>query len=150
MSNNAEKMFVPNINRVMVVAYLTKDPELRYMYNRVPMVSFGVVIRREYFDLREQKTKKDSTFVRVVATDELAERLDRTLKKGSLVFVEGCLTCREVHVAEIDRKFSAVEIRAFYVQDLTYTEKKEEEIPPVPEEEQQTPPPDLQDHGVES
>jgi single-strand DNA-binding protein len=82
------------VNRVTLIGNLGRDPEIRTLENGVMVANFSIATDESY-------KGNDGTWVErtewhdVVAWRALAERAQRTLKKGMMVFVEGKLQTRK-------------------------------------------------------
>jgi len=109
---------VPRINRVLITGNLTNDPELRYTPDGQAVIGFQIAANRIYPNKKTGEWQKDTTFVRVTAWRDLAERMGERLHKGSAVFVEGRLQSRSWETPD-GQKRSAIDIIALTVQDLT-------------------------------
>jgi single-strand DNA-binding protein len=79
-----------NLNKAMVIGYLTHEPELRYSANATPVCSFTVAtnfFRQDATGDRQQETE----FHRCVAFGDLGERIAEFMTKGAHICVEGRL-----------------------------------------------------------
>lgn len=112
---------LPNLNRVMIVGNLTKDPELRSTTTGVPVVNFRIASNRRFKD-NSGEWKEDVCYVGVVAWQKLAESCASKLKKGSAVYIEGELRSRTLDHDDGTRH-SLVEIRAHHIQFLDKSER---------------------------
>ncbi|MDM5333413.1 single-stranded DNA-binding protein [Ureibacillus composti] len=74
------------INRVTLVGRLTKDPELRYTPNGVPMTRFTVAVNRTFSN---QQGEREADFISCLAWRKQAENLANFMKKGSLIGLDG-------------------------------------------------------------
>lgn len=83
-----------DLNRVMIIGRLTRDPELRSIPSGQSVVTVGVATNRMWVDKSGQK-QKQVEFHNVVMWSKLAEIAGQYLKKGSKVYVEGRLQTRE-------------------------------------------------------
>lgn len=81
---------MPNLNRVMLMGNLTRDPELRYLPSNVAVVSFGLAINRHWRN-QQGEPQEETTFVDCEAFSRSAEVINQYLKKGRPIFVEGRL-----------------------------------------------------------
>lgn len=71
------------MNKLILVGNLTKDPELRYTPNQIPVCNFDVAVN-------ERRGGQDSTtYFRVTAWQKQAENCAKYLSKGKKVFVSG-------------------------------------------------------------
>ena len=62
----------PNLNRVMIVGNLTKDPELRSTSTGIPVSNFRIASNRKFRD-NSGELKEDVCYIGVVAWQKLAE-----------------------------------------------------------------------------
>ena len=78
------------LNKIMVIGYLGRDPEMRYTPNGTPVTNFSIAVSRSY--TRQDGERVDETeWFRVVAWNRLAEQANQYLAKGRLTYVEGRL-----------------------------------------------------------
>src|SRR5688572_670190 len=85
-------MATRNLNKVMLIGNLTRDPEIRYTPQGNAVASFVIATNREWVTSGEKKQSAD--FHNVVAWNKLAEICSQLLKRGTKVFVEGRLQTR--------------------------------------------------------
>lgn len=78
-----------NVNKVLLIGNLTRDPEVRFTANGTAVADIGLAINRVYKQGDEKK--EETTFVDVTAWSRQAEIAGEYLKKGSPVFIEGRL-----------------------------------------------------------
>ncbi len=82
------------INKVTLVGNLGRDPEVRHLENGSAVAKFSVATNENYKD-KSGEWKQITEWHEVVTWRALAERAERDLKKGSLVYIEGKLTHRK-------------------------------------------------------
>lgn len=82
------------INKVTLVGNLGRDPEVRRLDNGVVVAKFSVATNESYKD-KGGEWQTQTEWHDVVAWRQLAERAERDLKKGKLVYIEGKLTHRK-------------------------------------------------------
>ena len=82
-----------NLNKVVLIGNLTRDPELRTTPSGQPVASFGIATNRVYTDKGGQK-QKQTEFHNIVAWGRLAEIANQYLTKGKSVLIEGRLNTR--------------------------------------------------------
>ena len=82
-----------NINKVIVVGRLTRDPELRTTSSGQTVTSLGLATNRFWKDKSGQKQEK-TEFHNVVLWGRLAEIAGQYLVKGQEAFIEGRLESR--------------------------------------------------------
>lgn len=72
-----------SFNKIIIVGYLGKDPELRYTPNAKAVCNFSVATTEKKGD------KELTTWFRVTAWGKQAEVANQYLSKGSQIYVEG-------------------------------------------------------------
>jgi single-strand DNA-binding protein len=107
---------LPNLNRVMIVGNLTRDPELRSTSTGIPVSNFRIAANRKFRD-NAGDLKEDVCYIGVVAWQKLAESCADRLKKGSAVYIEGELRSRSLNSNE-GKKRNVIEIKAHHIQFL--------------------------------
>ena len=80
------------INKVILVGRLTKDPEIRYTAQNVPVVSFTIAVSRPF--VNQTSGEREADFIPVVLWRKQAENVKKYLTKGSLAGVEGRIQTR--------------------------------------------------------
>lgn len=80
---------MPNLNKVMVMGNLTRDPELKTLQSGVSVVNFGIAINRKYKS--GDDFKEEVTFLDIEAWGRRAEVIKEHLAQGSPIFIEGRL-----------------------------------------------------------
>ena len=81
---------MPNLNRVMLMGNLTRDPELRYTPSNTAVVNLGLAINRRWRN-QNNEPQEETTFVDCEAWGRTAELLNQYLRKGRPVYLEGRL-----------------------------------------------------------
>jgi single-strand DNA-binding protein len=79
-----------NLNRVLLIGNLTRDPEIRYTPKGTAVADVGLAVNR-VLSTEEGERREEVTYVDVVLWARLAEIADQYLKKGRPVFIEGRL-----------------------------------------------------------
>ena len=105
-----------NLNKIMFMGNITRDPELKYLPNGTAVTTFTVASNRVYTPQGGEK-KEEVTFMRIVVWGKSAESCGEYLHKGSSVFVEGRIQNRSWEGTDGEKKY-AVEIVANNVQFL--------------------------------
>ena len=73
------------MNIVVLVGNLVRDPEKSYSQSGMAITKFTIAVNRA----RKSESGDDADFIRITAFDKTAELVERYLKKGSKVGVEG-------------------------------------------------------------
>lgn len=79
------------LNRMILIGRLTRDPELRYTPQGVPVASFSLAVDRPFTN---QQGQREADFIDCVAWRKLGEVVGNHLKKGRLAAVDGRLQIR--------------------------------------------------------
>ena len=82
---------MPNLNKVMIMGNLTRDPELRYLPNNTAVVNLGIAVNRRWRDQQSGENREETTFVDCESFGRQAEVLNQYLRKGRPVYIEGRL-----------------------------------------------------------
>lgn len=80
-------------NTITVVGNLTRDPELRYTQSGKATVTVGIAVNRRY--QLNGEWQEATTYMNVVAWDQLAENIAASLTKGARIMASGRLDVRE-------------------------------------------------------
>ncbi|MCX7047073.1 MAG: single-stranded DNA-binding protein [Candidatus Sumerlaeota bacterium] len=79
------------LNKVMLVGNLTRDPEVRVLAGGSSVASFGVAIGRRRRDSRTNEYVTETAFITVKAWNKQAEFMQQFFTKGKGIYVEGRL-----------------------------------------------------------
>ncbi len=75
-----------DINQIILVGRLTRDPELSYTSNQTPICKFSIANNRS-----SNNGQEDVSFFNIVTWNKLATNCSNYLKKGSQTIIEGRL-----------------------------------------------------------
>ncbi|TNE56546.1 MAG: single-stranded DNA-binding protein [Bacteroidetes bacterium] len=92
------------INKVTLIGNLGADPEVRHLESGVMVARFPVATNESYKD-KDGNFQQLTEWHNVVAWRELAERAEKMLKKGMLVYVEGKISYRKYTTQEGQERF---------------------------------------------
>lgn len=81
------------LNKVMIIGYLGRDPEMRYTPSGRPVTSFSVATSRTWTSA-EGERREETEWFNVVAWGTLAEICKSHLSKNQQVYIEGRLQTR--------------------------------------------------------
>ena len=83
-----------NLNKVMLIGNLTRDPEVRTAPAGQTVCSFGLATNRRWTDKSGQR-KEQAEFHNIVAWGKLADICGQYLSKGRQTYIEGRLQTRK-------------------------------------------------------
>ena len=81
------------LNKVMIIGYLGKDPEMRYTPSGRPVTTFNVATHRSW-NTSDGERRTETEWFNVVAWGGLAEICNQYLAKGQQVYIDGRLQSR--------------------------------------------------------
>jgi single-strand DNA-binding protein len=116
-----------NLNKVMLIGRLTRDPEIKTFGNggKVANIGFAVNNRKKNKDSGQWEDVPVWLDLKVFNRDtgrKMADLVESSLRKGQQVYVEGHLVLEEWTGKEDGKKASKMVI---YVDDFQFLEKKE-------------------------
>jgi single-strand DNA-binding protein len=79
-----------NLNRVLLIGNLTRDPELRQTPKGTAVAQFGIAVNRT-FRGEDGQSREETTFVDLEAWGKQAETIAKYMSKGRPIFIEGRL-----------------------------------------------------------
>lgn len=80
-----------NVNKVILIGNLTRDPELRVTPKGTPVCQFGLAVNRQFKDEASGQMREEVTFVDLEAWGKQAETIAKYCTKGRPLYVEGRL-----------------------------------------------------------
>lgn len=105
-----------SFNRITIVGYLGRDPELRYTPDGTPVCDFSVATTERRKD-RAGEPQEITTWFRVTVWRRQAELAGQYLSKGKQVYVEGRLIQRDYQDRDGNTRYS-LEVTASDIQFL--------------------------------
>ena len=79
------------LNKAMLIGNVGSDPEIRYLNNNDKVASFRIATTERYKD-RNGETRENTERHSIVAWGKLADIVEKFVKKGSQVYIEGKIT----------------------------------------------------------
>lgn len=90
------------MNKVVLVGRITKDPELKYTSNNIPVARFTIAVNRTY----QSKTgEKQADFINCIVWRQQAENFAKYMRKGSLIGIDGQIQTSSFDDANGVRRF---------------------------------------------
>lgn len=81
---------MPNLNKVMLIGNVTRDPEIKHTTRGTAIAAFSLAINRNYTTESGEK-REEVTFVELEAYGRVAEIIGQYCSKGKPLYVEGRL-----------------------------------------------------------
>ena len=83
------------VNKVILIGNLGKDPEVRYLEGGTAVAKFTLATSENYKDRTTNEDKSIVEWHKIVVWKNLAEFVEKYLKKGNQIYVEGKLRSRK-------------------------------------------------------
>ena len=83
-----------SVNKVILIGNLGKDPEVRRLENGAIVASFSIATSETYTDRTTGERKDNTDWHNIVVWRGLAEVVEKYVRKGQKVYVEGKLKTR--------------------------------------------------------
>ena len=90
-----DKKMVGSVNKVVLVGNLGREPEIRHTNNGKKVASFSIATSDIWKDVNGERQEKTEWHRIVVFNSSTADFVEKFLKKGSKVYVEGSLQTRK-------------------------------------------------------
>jgi single-strand DNA-binding protein len=117
-----------DINRVILIGRIVKDPELRYTQKESPVANFSIANNRSYTVSGEKK--EFTSFFNCIAWGKLGEVIAQYCKKGQRIAIEGRLQQRSWDDQSGAKRY-AVEVVVDNFQFLTSKQGQDEAVSDV-------------------
>lgn len=108
--------------KVILIGFLGRDPELRYTSGGKAVVNMSVATTTYWYDNNHQKQSK-TEWHRVIGWDKTAENCQEYLRKGSLVHIEGRLQTRTWEKDGQNHYITEIVIKEFNILDRKQTDQ---------------------------
>lgn len=92
------------LNRMILTGHLTRDPEIRFTKDEIPVAKFTVAVN----GIKHKNKEADVQFFNCVAWRGLASIVGEYLKKGSMVAIEGKLNVKPYESKGVKKYFTEI------------------------------------------
>lgn len=94
-----------SVNKVILIGNLGKDPEIRRLENGTVVASFPIATSETYTDKSTNERREITDWHNVVVWRGLAEVVEKYVRKGSKLYVEGKLKSRSYQDKEGNTRY---------------------------------------------
>ena len=101
---------MPNLNKVMLMGHLTRDPDVRVTLNGTAVGNIGLAVNRR--TVSGENAKDETVFVDVNVWGKQAELIGQYCQKGDPLFIEGRLTLEQWQDKNTGRNRSRLTVTA--------------------------------------
>jgi single-strand DNA-binding protein len=132
-----------NLNKVMLIGRLTRDPEVRMFSNGGKVAKFGFAVNNKRKNQQTGQWEDEAVFLEVEAfnrgeTGKKADVVEQYLHKGNQIFIEGHLKLDQWTTQE-GQKRSQVKI---VLDNFEFLEPRKDGTGSAPSRQQEAPPPE--------
>ena len=108
------------MNKVCLTGRITKNIELKYNQNNVAITSFTLAVTRKF---KNQNGEYESDFINCIAYKSTAELLNKYVKKGDLLGIEGRIQTRNYE----DKDGKRVYVTEVIVDSIDFLQSRKDE-----------------------
>ena len=116
---------VGSVNKVILLGNLGRDPEIRSLQSGSKMATFSLATSKRWKDKSTQEQKDKTSWHNIVVFgDGLVNIIEKYVKKGSKVYVEGELNTRKWQDQDGNDKYTTEVVLQGYNCNLTLLDSK--------------------------
>ena len=116
---------VGSVNKVILLGNLGRDPEIRSMQSGAKMASFSIATSKRWKDKNTQEQKESTSWHNIVVFgDGLVDIVEKYVKKGSKIYIEGELQTRKWQDQEGKDRYTTEVILQGYNCNLTLLDSR--------------------------
>ena len=109
-----------SVNKVILLGNLGRDPEIRSMQSGKKMASFSIATSKRWKDKSTQEQKENTSWHNIVVFNEgLVDIIEKYVKKGSKIYIEGELSTRKYQDKDGNDRYTTEVILQGYNSTLT-------------------------------
>ncbi|OFZ43285.1 MAG: single-stranded DNA-binding protein [Bacteroidetes bacterium RIFCSPHIGHO2_02_FULL_44_7] len=128
-----------SVNKVILIGNLGKDPEVRHLENGAVVANFPLATSESYTDKSTGQKVENTDWHDIVVWRGLAEVVEKYVRKGTKIYVEGKLKKRSWQDKEGNTRYST-EVVADELTILSRPSDEREQRPTAPYNSTGTPP----------
>ena len=116
---------VGSVNKTILLGNLGRDPEIRSMQSGAKMASFSIATSKRWKDRNTQEQKEKTSWHNIVVFgDGLVDIVEKYVKKGSKIYVEGELQTRKWQDKDGNDRYTTEVILQGYNCNLTLLDSR--------------------------
>jgi len=114
-----------SVNKVILLGNLGRDPEIRSMQSGKKMASFSIATSKRWKDRNTQEQKENTSWHNIVVFNEgLVDVIEKYVKKGSRIYVEGELSTRKYQDKDGNDRYTTEVVLQGYNSNLTMLDSR--------------------------
>ena len=116
---------VGSVNKTILLGNLGRDPEIRSMQSGAKMASFSIATSKRWKDRNTQEQKEKTSWHNIVVFgDGLVDIVEKYVKKGSKIYIEGELQTRKWQDKDGNDRYTTEVILQGYNCNLTLLDSR--------------------------
>tara|TARA_B100001540_G_C15711182_1_gene598643 strand:- start:38 stop:511 length:474 start_codon:yes stop_codon:yes gene_type:complete len=116
---------VGSVNKVILLGNLGKDPDIRSMQSGSKMASFSLATSKRWKDKTSQELRDKTSWHNIVVFgDGLVDIVEKYVKKGSKIYIEGELQTRKWQDQDGNDRYTTEVILQGYNSNLTLLDSR--------------------------
>ena len=109
-----------SVNKVILLGNLGRDPDIRSMQSGKKMAAFSIATSKRWKDRATQEQKESTSWHNIVVFNEgLVDVIEKYVKKGSKIYVEGELSTRKYQDKDGNDRYTTEVVLQGYNSTLT-------------------------------
>jgi len=114
-----------SVNKVILLGNLGRDPDIRSMQSGKKMASFSIATSKRWKDRNTQEQKENTSWHNIVVFNEgLVDVIEKYVKKGSKIYVEGELSTRKYQDKDGNDRYTTEVVLQGYNSNLTMLDSR--------------------------
>ena len=114
-----------SVNKVILLGNLGRDPDIRSMQSGKKMASFSIATSKRWKDRNTQEQKENTSWHNIVVFNEgLVDVIEKYVKKGSRIYVEGELSTRKYQDKDGNDRYTTEVVLQGYNSNLTMLDSR--------------------------
>ena len=123
------KYMVGSVNKAILLGNLGKDPEIRSMQSGAKMASFSIATSKRWKDRNTQEQKEKTSWHNIVVFgDGLVDIVEKYVKKGSKIYIEGEIQTRKWQDKDGNDRYTTEVVLQGYNCNLTLLDSRNSSI----------------------
>ena len=116
---------VGSVNKTILLGNLGRDPEIRSMQSGAKMANFSIATSKRWKDRNTQEQKEKTSWHNIVVFgDGLVDIVEKYVKKGSKIYIEGELQTRKWQDQDGNDRYTTEVILQGYNSNLTLLDSR--------------------------
>lgn len=118
-----------SVNKFIGIGRIGKDPEVRQVNNDFKVVNFSIACSEKWTDKQTKESKEATEWINVQASNKLADIIEKWVKKGDLIYIEGKFKTRDWEKDGVKHYASYIQVEKIEMLGSKPTNQTSEELP---------------------